>query len=263
MIRSAFAEPSNNDNRKGKKNGEISGNKNGKGGKGDGASKPQKSPWLVPAGRLKGESRWGGESLFLSPFRLLMFNHSPAKWQGMISDSRQTIGRAKEAAIRISEDFPGVDSHHACIWANEKGIWLKDLGSQGGTRVNGIPVIHDFGAQIMPGDLIQLGDALLYLNDYNAPSCQNLAAKVLERSKPKKVVRKGTKVADPYERLKKLTRAEYLILLWIHRGFVTDYEIAQQIHRSPHTVRTHVTKLRGTLGVHSRLELHSFIKTLL
>jgi DNA-binding NarL/FixJ family response regulator len=44
---------------------------------------------------------------------------------------------------------------------------------------------------------------------------------------------------------------------------VTDYEIAQQIHRSPHTVRTHVTKLRGTLGVHSRLELHSFIKTLL
>jgi DNA-binding NarL/FixJ family response regulator len=76
-------------------------------------------------------------------------------------------------------------------------------------------------------------------------------------------MKRGAKVADPYESLKKLTRAEYLILLWINRGFVTDYEIAQQIHRSPNTVRTHVTKLRGTLGVHSRLELHSFIKTLL
>jgi pSer/pThr/pTyr-binding forkhead associated (FHA) protein len=263
MIRSSNAEPSGNDDRKGKRNGDNSGGKNGKGGKGDGASKPQKNPWLVPAGKVKGESKGGGESLFLSPFRLLMFNHSPAKWQGMISDSRQTIGRANEAAIRISDDFPGVDSHHACIWANEKGIWIKDLGSKGGTRVNGIPVIHDFGAQIMPGDLIQVGDALLYLNDYNEPSCQSLAAKVLELSKPKKAMKRGAKVADPYESLKKLTRAEYLILLWINRGFVTDYEIAQQIHRSPHTVRTHVTKLRGTLGVHSRLELHSFIKTLL
>lgn len=259
MIRSANAGPSGDDDQNGKRKGD----KDAKGGKGQGASKSRQNPWLIPAGKKKGETKGGDQSLYLSPYRLLMFNHPPAKWQGTISDARQTIGRAKDASIRLSDDFKSVDSHHACIWANAKGIWIKDLGSQGGTKVNGVPVLHDFGAQIFPGDLIQVGDAMLYLNDYSEPSYQSLAAKVLEQSKPKKALRRGAKAAEPYEKLKTLTRAQYLILLWFNRGVVTDYEIARQTNRSPNTVRTHVTKLREKLGVHSRLELQSFVKMFL
>lgn len=244
--------------RKGKKNGSI----NGKGLKVGGGSKSPKNPWLVPAGKNKGAAKAGERALYLSPYRLLMFNHSPAKWQGAISNKRQTIGRANDAAIRFSDDFMGVDLHHASIWANDKGIWIKDLGSKGGTKVNGIPVVHDFGAQIVPGDMIQLGDAMLFLCDYNESTYQGPAAKLINQSKPKRAARKGAKIADPYQALKSLTKSQYLALLWISRGVVTDYEIARQTHRSPNTVRTHVTKLRGTLGVHSRLELQSYFNTL-
>ncbi len=49
-----------------------------------------------------------------------------------------------------------------------------------------------------------------------------------------------------------ITPAELQVLLWLRRGYVTDEEIAQKLHRSAHSIRTQVGSLLQKLGVNSR-----------
>ena len=59
--------------------------------------------------------------------------------------------------------------------------------------------------------------------------------------------------------LDSLSPAEFEIVLWICRGFVSDQEIAGQLHRSPHTIRTQVASIFRKLSVNSRSDLLAFI----
>ena len=60
--------------------------------------------------------------------------------------------------------------------------------------------------------------------------------------------------------LQHLTPAESAVVLWLSRGCTTDEEIAKQLHRSPHTVRTHVTNIFAKLGLSSRTELVGWLR---
>ena len=54
--------------------------------------------------------------------------------------------------------------------------------------------------------------------------------------------------------LSKLSRTERLVLNYL-RSDTTERQIAQTIHRSPHTIHAHVKNIYRKLGVNSRREL--------
>ena len=65
------------------------------------------------------------------------------------------IGRSPDADIRIETD-PYVSPRHARAWQDEYGsVWVEDLGSTNGTRVNGARVITR--TRIYPGDVVSVG----------------------------------------------------------------------------------------------------------
>ncbi|MGI5963769.1 MAG: FtsW/RodA/SpoVE family cell cycle protein [Lawsonibacter sp.] len=71
------------------------------------------------------------------------------------------IGRAPLADIRL--DFPTVSRQHAVLLRDSTGNWrVEDLGSKGGTQVNGVPVVGS--APVRLGDQLSVGGVeLLFL----------------------------------------------------------------------------------------------------
>lgn len=70
------------------------------------------------------------------------------------------IGRAIDADARV--DHPSVSRHHAELRREGDQFFLRDLGSQNGTSLNGSR-LKKREVEIFPGDHIALGDAVLEL----------------------------------------------------------------------------------------------------
>lgn len=70
-------------------------------------------------------------------------------------------------------------------------------------------------------------------------------------SDPRRLTRRS-----PAENIKILSKTEQQILPYL-RSSVTEREIAQAIHRSPHTVHVHVKNIYRKLGIGSRRELQA------
>lgn len=69
------------------------------------------------------------------------------------------IGRADDCQVRIEHE--SVSAHHAEITLEQNGkVMLRDLGSAGGTRLNGLDIAE---AELGSGDEIQIGNARLML----------------------------------------------------------------------------------------------------
>jgi DNA-binding CsgD family transcriptional regulator len=58
----------------------------------------------------------------------------------------------------------------------------------------------------------------------------------------------------------RLTPTELDIVLWMARGYSDPEDIAAQVNRSKHTIRTHYNNIFHKLGIHSRDELLSMIR---
>ena len=67
--------------------------------------------------------------------------------------SSASIGRSSDNTIHIDE--PHIARYHAMIELRPTGFWLNDLGSSGGTVVNGMPLTAEY--QLKSGDTISLG----------------------------------------------------------------------------------------------------------
>lgn len=74
--------------------------------------------------------------------------------------SNLVIGRNSECDVRI--DHPSVSRRHACIHVNET-IRIEDLGSANGTQVGERTLGAGQSAQWIPGELLQVGAATLFL----------------------------------------------------------------------------------------------------
>jgi predicted component of type VI protein secretion system len=48
------------------------------------------------------------------------------------------VGRHPECDTRLN--FPRVSRHHCCLALEDGALWVKDLGSTNGIRINGMPV---------------------------------------------------------------------------------------------------------------------------
>lgn len=68
------------------------------------------------------------------------------------------IGRDKECELRVFD--PSCSRKHAEVFADDTGqVFLRDLGSTNGSKVNGKRLVGDTPVQIADGDRLQLGDS--------------------------------------------------------------------------------------------------------
>ena len=67
--------------------------------------------------------------------------------------SSASIGRSSDNTIHIDE--PHIARYHAMIELRPTGFWLNDLGTSGGTVVNGMPLTAEY--HLKSGDTISLG----------------------------------------------------------------------------------------------------------
>ena len=101
--------------------------------------------------------------LFRAVRSLLTIPHTPEVWAQLslpngsaipLSHWENIIGRASSADVRLT--YPSISRQHAALCRGEKDEWtVYDLGSKGGTKVNGEPI--EGSAPISLGDTITLG----------------------------------------------------------------------------------------------------------
>src|ERR1700730_4052297 len=77
-------------------------------------------------------------------------------WAFPILSEHQVIGRQDNCAIRVGDR--SVSREHALVWQETGDLWIRDLGSLNGTRVNG-ELIEE--ARLKPLDTIKLGEVVL------------------------------------------------------------------------------------------------------
>src|SRR5690606_6180763 len=70
-----------------------------------------------------------------------------------------------DAEIQIPQRFRHVSRRHAEIWAERRGIRVRDLGSRAGTHVNGVWVSGEKDASVAVGDRIWAGGLELEVVD--------------------------------------------------------------------------------------------------
>lgn len=90
-----------------------------------------------------------------------------AEQEMLLGIGRQVIGRARTADLRMQEATLSLE--HAELEVHADGVVvLRDLGSENGVRVDGVPVVE---AELHDGNRIQLGDVLLvFKSDLEAGS---------------------------------------------------------------------------------------------
>jgi pSer/pThr/pTyr-binding forkhead associated (FHA) protein len=70
-----------------------------------------------------------------------------------------TLGRAADSTLDLTDDF--ASSHHARLYADEKGWIVQDLNSTNGTYINGVRIVR--ATRVGPEDIIRIGRTQLRL----------------------------------------------------------------------------------------------------
>ncbi len=192
---------------------------------------------------------------------LIMTNVAPARWSHTISSRQQLIGRGPTAEILIPSKFTSVSRSHAQVWAESDGIWIKDLGSLLGTRVNGVPVEGMDQAPVSIGDRLWLAglqlDVIAHVPKNGGGPQVNHSASDLRSTQSMNLPS-----ANP-PNLAELSVAERQVVLWMGQGILEDAAIGKKLHRSPNTVRTQVGSIFQKLDLHSRAEVLTVLRRMM
>jgi len=196
---------------------------------------------------------------------LVITNVPATEWCASILQKPQVIGRGDTAQIQVPKHNRFVSRAHLQIWSNDRGLWIRDVGSRTGTRLNGVVIASGRSFQITPGDRITLGNLELVVHQ----SDPRLPAELSEKSStdsvdatahlPKPSADEAPE-KSPDEALKELTPAEMEVVLWMSRGITKPDEIGKKLFRSPNTVRTQLNSIYVKLAVHSRDELVGWLR---
>jgi DNA-binding CsgD family transcriptional regulator len=151
-------------------------------------------------------------------------------------------------------------------------MWFRDIGSSGGSQLNGVPILPDVETCIVVGDRLNLGGLEMFLVSPHANVIKQAISKTpdeLQNARTSEHQAMGT-ADSPSEDLRSvsslldgrlycLSPAELEVLQWFCRGH-TVKEVGETLFRSPHTVKTQLNSIYKKLGVHSRAELLMFFK---
>jgi transcriptional regulator with PAS, ATPase and Fis domain len=109
---------------------------------------------------IKASSNNQYESHDLRRFLLILYQEESSRVFDLSEGQELVVGRGPEVEVII--DDSRISRRHARIWREENKVWVEDLGSTNGTRVNEVPIPHK--QRIGPGDAIGLGSATLVVS---------------------------------------------------------------------------------------------------
>lgn len=195
-----------------------------------------------------------------TPPSLTLTNEPSEGWHHRIESQPKVIGRAVGANIPVPKRFRSVSRRHAEVWCDKRGCWIRDLGSRVGTRVNLVRIDKLSKAEIVPGDLVRLGDLEIqvvtgFLENDDLGDFGNLDFESDEQTVGFSAL--STPQVSPTQ---PLSPAEVELMLWVSRGVLGDNDLGRLLHRSPNTVRTQVGSILRKLGLHSRGEIVGWLR---
>jgi DNA-binding CsgD family transcriptional regulator len=150
-----------------------------------------------------------------------------------VEADEQVLGRRENSDLLLSD--PHVSRAHAVVRRQSGAVWLEDLGSTGGTFVNGEPVT---GSQALRhGDVVRFGTVETRFEDRSASMETEDATEMIElpQSDDRPV----------------LSPRQQQVLDFLKEG-LTNPEIAEQLGVTERTVKAHCQEVFDRLGARNR-----------
>lgn len=151
----------------------------------------------------------------------------------VVDADEQVLGRREGSDLQLSD--PHVSRAHAVIRRQSGAVWLEDLGSTGGTFVNGEPVT---GSQALRhGDTVRFGTVDTRFEDRSALMESDEATQMIE--------------LPPVENKPVLSPRQQEVLNYLKDG-LTNPEIAVRLGVTERTVKAHCQEVFDRLGARNR-----------
>ena len=151
----------------------------------------------------------------------------------VIDDDELVLGRRENSDLLLPD--PHVSRAHAVIRKSAGAVWLEDLGSTGGTTVNGETVT---GSQALKhGDTVLFGPVETRFEDRSSLSSSDEATQMIE--------------LPPVEDKPVLSPRQQEVLGYLKEG-MTNPEIAVKLGVTERTVKAHCQEVFDRLGARNR-----------
>ena len=151
----------------------------------------------------------------------------------VIDDDELVLGRREGSDLLLPD--PHVSRAHAVIRKSSGAVWLEDLGSTGGTAVNGEPVN---GSQALKhGDTVKFGPVETRFEDRSSLADTDEATQMIE--------------LPPVEDKPVLSPRQNEVLAYLKEG-LTNPEIAVKLGVTERTVKAHCQEVFDRLNARNR-----------
>ncbi|MDP8970897.1 MAG: FHA domain-containing protein [Actinomycetota bacterium] len=151
----------------------------------------------------------------------------------VIDGDEQILGRRESSDLLLAD--PHVSRAHAVIRHQRGTVWLEDLGSTGGTFVNGNPVT---GSQALRhGDMVRFGTVETRFEDRGSLMEPEDTTEIIE--------------LEPIEERPVLSPRQQEVLGYLREG-LTNPEIAARLGVTERTVKAHCQEVFDRLGARNR-----------
>ena len=151
----------------------------------------------------------------------------------VVDDDELVLGRRENSDLLLPD--PHVSRAHAVIRKSAGAVWLEDLGSTGGTVVNGEQVT---GSQALKhGDTVKFGSVETRFEDRTAMSETDEKTQMIE--------------LPPVEDKPVLSPRQHEVLGFLREG-MTNPEIAVKLGVTERTVKAHCQEVFERLGARNR-----------
>ena len=175
-----------------------------------------------------------GPAKRLTPLPMFVVtSEGPLRGQMLVVEGDELVlGRRNNSDLRL--DDPHVSRAHAVVRRQSGAVWIEDLGSTGGTYVNGDQVA---GAHaVRHGDLVRFGTVETRFEDRSGQMGREDATELIEL---------------PVENKPVLSPRQQEVLAYLQEG-LTNPEIAARLGVTERTVKAHCQEVFDRLGARNR-----------
>lgn len=199
------------------------------------------------------------QALFREASRVVLESHGDLEVVGDAGDGFACVSEAERTrpdVVFLSSDLPGCDGLRAAAMIRDRlpecGVVLLAEREDVQTLVSSLEAgVNGFLTKECP--LSELIEAARAVSRGETLIPKQMLGPLLGR-----LIRRRRQQDDSLAKLDRLTRREREILALLAQG-ADNHSIAQELVISPETARTHIQKVLGKLGVHSRLEAAAFV----
>lgn len=165
---------------------------------------------------------------------LIVTSDGPLRGRSLVvNDDEMLLGRRDNSDLHLPD--PHVSRAHAVVRRHSGAVWIEDLGSTGGTFVNGEPVT---GSQALRhGDQVSFGPLETRFEDRSAAMESEDATKLFD--------------VAPAEERPMLSPRQQEVLAYLKDG-LTNPEIAVRLGVTERTIKAHCQEVFDRLNARNR-----------